>query len=63
MQIDKEIYSKETLIAFKCLKTKAHCLSRNDLKFTEDFVMAGGGYFYNRKTEEQAEIIFKRKIV
>lgn len=60
MEMDKDIYSKTKLIAFKCLKTGLNCLNSNSVTFTEDWIITGGGYFYNRKTKEQAEILIKR---
>lgn len=57
---DKDIYSKTKLIAFKCLKTGLSCLNSNSVDFTEEWIITGGGYFYNRKTQKQAEILIKR---
>lgn len=59
MEMDKDIYSKTKLIAFKCLKTGRTCIN-SSISHTEDWIITGGGYFYNRKTQEQAEILIKR---
>ncbi|RRJ89934.1 hypothetical protein [Flavobacterium macacae] len=60
MEMDKSIYSKTKLIVFKCLKTGRTCLNSISVDFTEEWIITGGGYFYNRKTQEQAEILIKR---
>jgi len=60
MEMDKDIYSSKKLIAFKCLKTGLSCINSHSVEHTEEWIITGGGYFYNRKTQEQAEILIKR---
>lgn len=57
--MDREICSRTKLIVFNCLKTGLTCLN-SSINYTEEWIITGGGYFYNRKTGEQAEILIKR---
>lgn len=61
MELDKSFYRDDLLVVFKCLKTGRGCTNFMDIKHGEEYIMVGGGCYYNRKTKEQAEILLKRK--
>ena len=59
--MDEDFHRKDTIITFRCLKTNRICTNCNDVRFTDGYILAGGGYFYDRNQDITAKIIIKRK--